>query len=362
MKPTVAACTRLCGGWKRPTEPSAHTHTHTQIHTHTHTHLLSPLSPLPLPLSPPSFAFPSLNPTPPPFPTFHSVVRSFSRQTLHARDPRHRHRRLPLQLGRFSHRRWAAVGDHSWRSKRICRRLRSALCQKSRARTLSRQVRASSKTRRDGRLSDSTPRSPCLPLLAPPPASLLISVNPYPAPLLGTLASCALASPPSLNIDAACPSLGPSAASLAFACRPTLSTTTRSPAPTGSLAPISRSRRRRASFSPVRTTSTQRRRPKARRIPRLSQPRLLLPNASPTLSPPSNSSRLHLVGVWRLSPNTSRWDALLPGSLSVSQLSVLSPGIAVTVNTSEIYHSSMMLSDKARACLPVAARRPHITR
>lgn len=53
-----------------------------------------------------------------------------------------------------------------------------------------------------------------------------------------------------------------------------------------------------------------------------------------------------LTGVWRLSPNTSRWDALLPGSLSVSQLSVLSPGIAVTVNTSEIYHSSMMLSDK----------------
>lgn len=56
----------------------------------------------------------------------------------------------------------------------------------------------------------------------------------------------------------------------------------------------------------------------------------------------------HGSGVWRLSPNTSRWDALLPAGLSIAQLSVLSPGIALTANTSEIYHSGMMLADKVR--------------
>jgi len=50
--------------------------------------------------------------------------------------------------------------------------------------------------------------------------------------------------------------------------------------------------------------------------------------------------------VWRLSPNTSKWDALLPAGISVSQLSVLSPGLALRANTSEIYHSGMMLADK----------------
>merc|ERR1719424_301423 len=53
-----------------------------------------------------------------------------------------------------------------------------------------------------------------------------------------------------------------------------------------------------------------------------------------------------LSGAWRLDANTSRWDALLPAGLSVSQLSLLSPGLAVTANTSEIYHSGIMLTDK----------------
>ena len=52
-----------------------------------------------------------------------------------------------------------------------------------------------------------------------------------------------------------------------------------------------------------------------------------------------------LVGVWQLSPNTSRWDAMLPGGFSVSQLSMLSPSLAIRANTSEIYHSGMALTD-----------------
>ena len=64
-----------------------------------------------------------------------------------------------------------------------------------------------------------------------------------------------------------------------------------------------------------------------------------------------------LSGAWRLDANTSRWDALLPAGLSVSQLSLLSPGLAVTANTSEIYHSGIMLTDKAGGAAALPARR-----
>lgn len=53
-----------------------------------------------------------------------------------------------------------------------------------------------------------------------------------------------------------------------------------------------------------------------------------------------------LVGAWKLAPNTSRWDALLPApGLSVAHLSLLHSGLAVRVNTSEVYHSGLALTD-----------------
>jgi len=53
-----------------------------------------------------------------------------------------------------------------------------------------------------------------------------------------------------------------------------------------------------------------------------------------------------LEGVWRASPNASRFDKVLPLGLSVFQMSAFMPGIAITANTSEVYHSGMKLSDK----------------
>ena len=52
-----------------------------------------------------------------------------------------------------------------------------------------------------------------------------------------------------------------------------------------------------------------------------------------------------LQGVFRAAPNASRFDKFLPFDVSLSQLSVLPPGIALRVNTSEIYHSELQLSD-----------------
>merc|ERR1712087_433 len=53
-----------------------------------------------------------------------------------------------------------------------------------------------------------------------------------------------------------------------------------------------------------------------------------------------------LSGVWRASPNCSRFDALLPLGLSLYDLSLLPPGVSLTANTSEIYHSGLKLDDK----------------
>ena len=52
-----------------------------------------------------------------------------------------------------------------------------------------------------------------------------------------------------------------------------------------------------------------------------------------------------LEGMFRASPNASRFDVALPLGLSLVQLSVLPPGIALRSNTSEIYHSGLKLDD-----------------
>ena len=48
---------------------------------------------------------------------------------------------------------------------------------------------------------------------------------------------------------------------------------------------------------------------------------------------------------WRDSPNASRFDGMLPMDLSLYDLSLLSPSVALTANTSEIYHSGIKLDD-----------------
>jgi len=60
-----------------------------------------------------------------------------------------------------------------------------------------------------------------------------------------------------------------------------------------------------------------------------------------------------LQGVFRAAPNASRFDKMLPMGLSLSQLSVLPPGIALRSNTSEIYHSGLKLDD------PLTKERTH---
>ena len=59
-------------------------------------------------------------------------------------------------------------------------------------------------------------------------------------------------------------------------------------------------------------------------------------------TPPSEVLR----GVWRASANASRFDAILPLDYSLIQVSLLPPGIAITANTSEIYHSGLKLDDQ----------------
>ena len=60
-----------------------------------------------------------------------------------------------------------------------------------------------------------------------------------------------------------------------------------------------------------------------------------------------------LEGVWRDAPNASKYDKMLPMGLSVFHLSPLNPGIAITANTSEIYHSGLKLDD------PLTGQRTH---
>jgi hypothetical protein len=52
-----------------------------------------------------------------------------------------------------------------------------------------------------------------------------------------------------------------------------------------------------------------------------------------------------LQGVWSAAPNASRFDKMLPFGLSVFKFSLFDPAIALTSNTSEIYHSGLKLTD-----------------
>jgi len=54
-----------------------------------------------------------------------------------------------------------------------------------------------------------------------------------------------------------------------------------------------------------------------------------------------------LDGVFRLEPNASRFDQFLPLGMSMFQLSLFNPGVAISCNTSEIWHSSIQLKDAA---------------
>lgn len=74
--------------------------------------------------------------------------------------------------------------------------------------------------------------------------------------------------------------------------------------------------------------------------------------------PLSTSRSALLGGVWRDAPNSSRFDAMLPGGLSVFDLSLFPPGVAITANTSEIYHSGVKLDDKITKEKTCAAHTP----
>ena len=52
-----------------------------------------------------------------------------------------------------------------------------------------------------------------------------------------------------------------------------------------------------------------------------------------------------IEGIFRTAPNASKFDKLLPFGLSLVQLSIFPPTIALTSNTSEIYHSGLKLDD-----------------
>ena len=62
--------------------------------------------------------------------------------------------------------------------------------------------------------------------------------------------------------------------------------------------------------------------------------------------PLSTSRSALLSGVFRDAPNASRFDVMLPGGLSLIDLSIFSPGLMISANTSEIYHSGVKLDDK----------------
>ena len=75
-----------------------------------------------------------------------------------------------------------------------------------------------------------------------------------------------------------------------------------------------------------------------------------------SVSPMSASKGEVLSAVWSSSPNTSRFDELLglPAlGLSLMHFSMFNPGIALMINTSEVYHSGLKLDD------PVTKQRSH---
>lgn len=69
--------------------------------------------------------------------------------------------------------------------------------------------------------------------------------------------------------------------------------------------------------------------------------------------PLATSQRDFMSGAWRADPNCSRFDKLLPGDFSISQLSLFPAGVAIRANTTEIYHSGLKLDD------PLTKERTH---
>lgn len=63
-----------------------------------------------------------------------------------------------------------------------------------------------------------------------------------------------------------------------------------------------------------------------------------------------------LTAVWKSAPNSSKWDRMLgleTAGLSLMSFSMFNPGIALKVNTSEVYHSGLKLDD------PLTKQRSH---
>jgi len=67
-----------------------------------------------------------------------------------------------------------------------------------------------------------------------------------------------------------------------------------------------------------------------------------------SIAPLSSTKGETLTAVWRNAPNSSKWDDMLglsAVSLSLMHFSLFNPGIALRVNTSEVYHSGLKLDD-----------------
>ena len=72
-----------------------------------------------------------------------------------------------------------------------------------------------------------------------------------------------------------------------------------------------------------------------------------------SMFPLKTSKEEVLRGCFKAAPNASRFDKMLPFDLSLAHFSVLPPGLALRVNTSEIYHSGLKLDD------PLTKERTH---
>jgi len=75
-----------------------------------------------------------------------------------------------------------------------------------------------------------------------------------------------------------------------------------------------------------------------------------------SLAPLSATKGELLTAVWKDAPNSSKWDTMLgldAAGLSLMSFSMFNPGIALKLNTSEVYHSGLKLDD------PLTKQRSH---
>eukprot|EP00908_Phaeocystis_cordata_P009015 Transcript_1974.p3 GENE.Transcript_1974~~Transcript_1974.p3 ORF type:complete len:186 (-),score=104.07 Transcript_1974:1163-1720(-) len=75
-----------------------------------------------------------------------------------------------------------------------------------------------------------------------------------------------------------------------------------------------------------------------------------------SVSPLSASKGEVLTAIWTNSPNTSKFDEMLgltTMGLSLMHFSMFNPGVALQINTSEVYHSGLKLDD------PLTKERTH---